>query len=37
MRKKANDVTRYRIAMSFGIVVRNMCTRRDPLSTRRAR
>ena len=36
MRKKANDVTRYKIAMSFGSVVRSMCARRDPLTTRRA-
>ena len=34
--KNANDVTRYKIAMSFGSVVRNMWARRDPLTTRRA-
>ena len=33
--KNPNDVTRYRTPMSFGSVVRSMCTRRDPLTVRR--
>jgi hypothetical protein len=33
--KKTNDVTRYRIAMSLGSVVRSMCAIREPLGVRR--
>jgi hypothetical protein len=36
-RKNPNAVTRYRMAMSFGSVVRSMCANRDPFGVRRAR